>query len=60
MEKYIDDKTYSRLVAALVAVEPNPVTGTITDSEIIWVLAEEGGIFPARVKTYAAGAHEFP
>ena len=50
MDTFIQDNTYDRLVAALVTVEPSPYTGSVTHDEIIWVLAEVAGIFPARIQ----------
>jgi hypothetical protein len=39
--------TWKNIVTALVNVEPNPVTGRVTENEIVWILAEMGGIVPA-------------
>lgn len=61
MEHFIEDDAYDALIAALVNVEPSPFTGSVTNTEIIWVLAETAGIYPARIQADAyseSGAHK--
>lgn len=50
MEHFIADETYDKLVAALVNVEPCPVTGEIGPDQVKFVLGEIGDIWPARIQ----------
>lgn len=47
MTYLLSNDTYDDLVAALVAVEPCPFTGTVSTNEITWTLAGFG-VFPVR------------
>ena len=44
-----DTETYYRLVAALACIAPDCVTGKIEQHQIVEVLGEIGGIWPASV-----------
>ena len=55
MEHFIADDAYDALIAALVNVEPSPFTGSVTDTEVTWVLMG-AGLFPARIEAVTAAA----
>jgi hypothetical protein len=50
MEIYIEDDQYDRLVAALLTLQPSPVTGEVGPDEVKIALGEIGDIWPARVE----------
>ncbi len=47
---FLDNKRYSRLVAALLKVEPCPVTGVVSENEFKIALGEAGDIWPESIR----------
>ena len=50
MEIYIADETYHRLVAALLTLEPCPVTGEVGPDQIKIALGEVADIWPESIR----------
>ena len=49
MAHYLDNDTYTRLVDALLNVQPSAFTGTVTADEIKITLGEIGDLWPASI-----------
>jgi hypothetical protein len=54
MSHYLDDKTYARLIDALLNVEPDVVTGRVEADGIKIALGEIGDIWPSTIRADAA------
>lgn len=57
---FLDDERYSRLVAALVNIQPCPVTGMVTENEIKIALGEAGDIWPQAIRSSVQLDHTTP
>jgi hypothetical protein len=49
MTFFLADWTYDNLVAALLAIEPDPVTGKVEADAIKIALGEHGDLWPSRL-----------
>jgi hypothetical protein len=49
-DTFLNDDLYERIVAAVLAAEPDIATGEIDHNAIVTALALEAGVYPARIE----------